>query len=637
METTHKTAQTAATSDRPQPGYLKQGISFLVWYYSVLVMLSVVYRIVFLLLNHGDENCSLANIADISTHGLIHDLAIAGYFTAIPLLLTIVSGFHRLPLKIFYKFYNALLAFATALAFVADLTLYPYWEHKLDAAAILVYIDSPANATASVTVTHLLLLSAALLVLTLAIYQLLSLICRKEPNSCNAILKRPLLLKVLHSIVFLFMAGLMFLGIRGGVTESTNNVGSVYYSGSTRLNHAAVNPVFSFLYTLANIEDFGNEYTFLNEDECNSIVEPLYGQNAAITDTLLTNTRPNIITIILEGFSACFIEELGGKEDVTPNISRLCKEGVLFTNCYANSFRTDRGVLCTLSGYPSFPKTSVMKDANKSQKLPSLASSLKRVGYTSTFLYGGDANFTNMSGYLYSTGYNRIISDRDFTQQERSTHRWGAGDDITFNRLLSLTKEQKSSPWHITYLTLSSHEPWQVPYSRIADDEKANAFAFTDEQLGFFIDSLKADGQWENTLIICIADHSVVGYPQGIRQTNRERNHILFLLLGGALKGEKQIDKICNQTDMVATILAQLQLPIDDFPFSRNILSPQYTTPFAYHCYNNGVSLIDSTGFSVVDLDSNTIIAGAEDANGERRAKQAKAILQSTYKEYTNL
>ena len=67
METTHKTAQTAAAPDRPQPGYLKQGISFLVWYYSVLVMLSVVYRIVFLLLNHGDENCSLANIADITT------------------------------------------------------------------------------------------------------------------------------------------------------------------------------------------------------------------------------------------------------------------------------------------------------------------------------------------------------------------------------------------------------------------------------------------------------------------------------------------------------------------------------------------------------------------------------------------
>lgn len=128
-----------------------------------------------------------------------------------------------------------------------------------------------------------------------------------------------------------------------------------------------------------------------------------------------------------------------------------------------------------------------------------------------------------------------------------------------------------------------------------------------------------------------------MGYPQGIRQTNRERNHILFMLLGGALKSGKQIEKICNQTDMVATILAQLQLPIENFPFSRNILSPQYTTPFAYHCYNNGVSLIDSTGFSVIDLDNNTIIAGAEENEGERRAKQAKAILQSTYQEYTNL
>lgn len=612
---------------------------FLLKYYFALVTVAVVYKLLFLTINHGNESCTAGDYINVAIYGLKHDLAIAGYFTAIPLLLAIVSIFKKTKLRRFYNCYNALIAFSAALAFVSDITLYPYWEFKLDAAAILVYIDSPSNAAASVTITHMIILAIALVVLTLAIYKLLSLICRREPNitidSQNT--KASPLNKVTQSIVYLFCGGLIFLGVRGGITESTNNVGSVFYTNKTYLNHAAVNPIFSFLYTLANLENFSEEYCFFDHKQLQKHIDGLYNHDAQLTDTLLTNTRPNIITIILEGFSAEVVEELGGMKNITPNIDRLSKEGVLFTQCYANSYRTDRGVICTLSGYPSFPKTSVMKSANKSQKLPSLASTLRSAGYTNTFLYGGDANFTNMSGYLYSTGYDRIISDADFTASERSTHRWGAGDDITFDRLYNMVINQRQTPWHITYLTLSSHEPWEVPYNRINNDEKANSFAFTDEMLGNFVEKLKKTKQWDNTLIVCIADHSVVGYPDGIKQTDKKRNHILFVLLGGAINNPRRIETLCNQTDFVATLLAQMQLPTEPFKFSRNILGPEYRYPFAYHCYNNGISLIDSTGFSVLDLDSRKELLDEPTSGGNDRIDKAKAILQTTYTDYTNL
>ena len=196
--------------------------------------------------------------------------------------------------------------------------------------------------------------------------------------------------------------------------------------------------------------------------------------------------------------------------------------------------------------------------------------------------------------------------------------------------------EAGDKPWHITYLTLSSHEPWEVPYNRIEDDKVANSFAFTDEMLGKFVERLKASDKWDNTLIICIADHCVTGYPAGIRQTDKERNHILLMMLGGAINGAKQIEKICNQTDFVATLLAQLQLPNNDFKFSRNILSPQYTSPFAYHCYNNGISLMDSTGYSVYDLTGCKETTAPTPESAER-IKRAKAILQSTYNDFFNL
>ena len=323
-------------------------------------------------------------------------------------------------------------------------------------------------------------------------------------------------------------------------------------------------------------------------------------------------------------------------KSITPNIDRLIDEGVLFTNCYANSYRTDRGVICTLSGYPSFPKTSVMKSTIKSQKLPSVALSLGRAGYTNTFLYGGDINFTNMKGYLYSTGYHHTFADKNFSSAEQESHEWGVGDDITFNRLYDVVMSQTKEPWHITHLTLSSHEPWNVPYDRIPEDKIANSFAFTDEQLGKFIDRLKKTDKWENTLVVCIPDHSVVGYPKGIKQTDRERNHIPLLMLGGAVKRPMHIERLCNQTDMAATLLAQLNLPIEEFTFSRNILGRNYKYPFAYHSYNNGISLIDSTGFTVYDLDSHSVIHESPKDNSNCRLNNAKVILQATYNNYMN-
>ena len=611
------------------------GMRFLLKYYLAFILLSIIYKIIFLTLNHEDACFTVGDYAAILLHGLRHDFAVAGYFTAIPLLLTMADTFMRLPLRFFYKAYNSVIALAISLAFIADITLYPYWEQKLDASAVLVYIGSPANVFASVTATHITMLAIMLATLTYAVYRLLSYICKDECTPCKSS-SHGIIHKATRSLVYLLVAGLMFLGIRGGTTESTNNIGTVYYNDNATLNDAAVNPIFSFLYTLANLENFKEEYAFYSESEREEIFDGLYVQDNSISDTILNTTRPNIVTIILEGMSAGFVETLGGAQNVTPNIGELANESVLFTECYANSFRTDRGVVSILSGYPSFPKTSVMKDANKSSRLPSLASSLKEAGYSNTFLYGGDIMFTNMNGYLLFTGYDRLISDKDFTREETTTHRWGAGDDITFDRLFDTIMATENEPWHITYLTLSSHEPWEVPYSRIDDDKVANSFAFTDEMLGKFVERLKNTDKWNNTLIICIADHCVTGYPAGIRQSDKERNHILFMMLGGAIKKAKRIDTICNQTDFVATLLAQLQLPCNEFKFSRNILSPQYTYPFAYHCYNNGISLMDSTGYSVYDLNGN-IETTVSTPGSENRIKRAKAILQTTYNDFFNL
>ncbi len=604
---------------------MKERLKFLISYYLTPIVLFVPLRLLFLALN-AEKSYGATDYLNVAFHGLQLDIAIAGYMTALPLLLCMASLFVKLPLKKIMLPYNILMAAATALAFIADASLYPFWGFKLDG-TFLQYIDSPENAFASVTVGYLFVRFALFTALTTLITLILHRITAEKFEKTDK--------KILSTTIFLLAGGLIFLGIRGGVKESTNNVGQVYYSDDLFLNHSAVNPIFSFIYSLSKIQDYGDAYNFYGEEERSALFAPLYTTDAAISDTLLNTTRPNIVTIILEGMGSIFVEELGGKKGITPNMSALSKEGVLFTNCYANSYRTDRGLICLLSGYASFPQISVMKSPVKSQSLPAIAGSLSKAGYHNTFLYGGDINFTNMKSYIYSGGFNKVIADTDFPREVQKSHLWGVGDHITFDTLASIVSGQpKDKNWHISYLTLSSHEPWMVPSNSIPDDEIANAFAYTDSCLGAFVEKMKKSEAWENMLIICIPDHVVANYPRDADRTSKIHNHIPLLMIGGAVKEPKRIEKLCNQTDLAATLLAQMQLPTEDFKFSRNILSPEYKYPFAYHTYNNGIQFIDSTGFSMLDLNSGIILKEEPADSTHNRLTKAKAILQSTYNDY---
>lgn len=603
---------------------VKEKFLFLLKYYTALILSFVPLRLVFMAVT-GEGNHSLTDYLQVAWHGLQLDIAVAGYITALPLLLTIVSLFVYMPMRKLFIVYNLFVAIIIGSAFVADISLYPFWEFKLDA-SFLLYLDSPTNAFASVGTGFI---ATRLIAFVFLVALLFTLLHYATPKGL-----RPSKPRVLPLLGLLFTAGLLFLGIRGGVGESTNNVGKVYFSNNQFLNHSAVNPIFSFIYSIGKREDYSESYRFYSPEELNARIDGLYKQDSAISDTLLNNTRPNIITIILEGMSCSLIESMGGAKGVTPNFDRLSQEGVLFTQCYANSYRTDRGLICSLSGYLSFPKTSVMKSVIKSQGLSSIASILSKAGYQNTFLYGGDINFTNMKSYFYSTGYDELIADKDFSIKEKGGHRWGVSDHVTFDSLLHLVKHRPQEPWHITYLTLSSHEPWTVPYNRIADNPIANSFAYTDSCLGNFIQRLKESELWDNTLVICMPDHAVIGFPKGIDQANENRNRIPLLFTGGAVRENRQIATICNQSDLPATLLAQLGLPIESFPFSRNVLSPSYDYPFAYHAFNNGLSFIDSTGFTLFDLDANSIRVEKPADATDSRATKAKAILQAAYNDF---
>jgi phosphoglycerol transferase MdoB-like AlkP superfamily enzyme len=513
------------------------------------------------------------------------------------------------------KGYFLIISLAFALAFVADTSLYPFWGFKLNASC-LQYLESPNEMAASVSTMYLVWRFVALVIATIVIFDGYR---HKFPVRMSMSIKQ----KLKELAIYILCIPLMVIGIRGGVSESTTNTGQVFYSQQLFLNHAAVNPVFSFLSSFEHGEDDYYHYNYFETNEVDDILKDVYTTESVDIDTLLTTQRPNVIVILLESCGAVFTE-LGGHPETMPRFSQIAAEGISFTQCYGNSWRTDRGTVCTLSGWPSFPNVSVMKMPDKSQTMPSIAKTLKQAHYQTHYLYGGDINFTNMRGYLMATGWDKLTSMDDYPKSQR-TSEWGVPDDITFETVYQMATSAQQ-PFLIGYSTLSSHEPWEVPVQQF-DDKIQNAFYYLDQCIGTFIDKLKQSEAWQNTLVVMLPDHGI--QYQQLDETMPLRNLIPVVWTGGAVKTAKRIDKICNQSDIAATLLGQMGLPHDDFTFSRDVLSNTYRYPMAVHNYNNAQSMIDSTGFILYDFDASRFIKH-DSKDAERMLKVSKAILQKT-------
>ncbi len=622
----------------------KEAFLFVLKLYAAYLLVFVAFKPIFMLCNAPD-GLLFGDYLQVMAHGFAMDLSTASYFVVLPLLVTLVACWAKIQgkaLNIFFYSYFILVALAIAIGLLVDCVLYSFWAFKLDA-TVLNYIDSPKDVLASVSFRLVLLGVVAILFVTLLLFWLQ---CRAARRFLQQTVKPKYpAVRLGQSLLLVLMGGILFLAMRGGTGESSMNIGKAYYSEQQFLNHSAVNPVFSFISSAFKAQDFANEYRFFEEHEAKNLFQELdlaaTTANHLDSNSTLHNKRPNIILLLAEGFSAGFIEPLGGDNNVTPCFNQLTKEGILFTQCYANSFRTDRGTVSTLSGYCAFPNISVMKIPQKSRFLPSLAKSLKAEGYCTEFLYGGDINFTNMKSYLLSTGYETVHGDEYFPASTRNSHAWGVQDHIVLDTVAQhlLRHKQKhdikSKPLFLTCLTLSSHEPWQVPYHRIENNERANAIAYTDSCIGALVTTLKEHNLWSDLLLIVVADHGI-SYPGGITEADIRRSHIPLLIAGGAIDSARVVEQYCNQSDLPATLLAAMQIPHSGYRFSRNVLSENYRYPFAFHTFSGGMSYIDSTGVTVYDITANTVITDTPHPSASRLA-QAKAYLQQAMQDFDQL
>ncbi|WP_276496002.1 LTA synthase family protein [Pontibacter litorisediminis] len=605
---------------------LYQPLYFLFW-----ILYFIVARAIFLVY-HLDRSSELASSDVLHTfaYGLRLDASFAAYISILPFLLLLVSAlWQRLPVIKIIRYYTIALLVLLSTLLSVDLELYSHWGFRLDASP-LQYLNSPAEMAASAATAPVFILS----LVTLAVSAIFILLYRRFFDLATYKLR---LNKWLMAGASLLFAALLVLPLRGGWQQIPINQSVVYFSDKPFANHAGLNMPWNLMHALLKYEkSASNPYHYMPEEEAAEMVQALYAATEPDSAAnLLRVQKPNVLFIILESYTAKFVESLGGEKGITPNLDKLAAEGVNFTSIYAAGERSEKGMVALLSGYPVQTTTSIIKYPQKTEKLPQLSQVFEAQGYSTSYYYGGELEFANIKSYLRNGGYDRLIDKYDFDPSSYNS-KWGAHDHVLFERVQQDLKKEKQ-PFFTTVYTLSSHEPFEIPIPAKfpGTDEEAlfrNSVYYTDWALGKFIEEAKQQDWWQNTIVVLAADH-------GHRLPGNDPNHapakfrMPFVLTGGALaKGGVTVEGIGSQTDIAGTLLAQLQLPHQQFSWSRNLLAPS-SSPFAFYVYNDGFGYITPKGTLVYDNVAKQPVIREEGVT-EEQLKAGQAYMQASFEDF---
>ncbi len=607
-----------------------QRLKYILGYWLMWVMIFQTARCVFLLYHYSlTIEIGLTNALLTLWHGLRMDISMAAYFSAaLTLILIVLLPTKEKTTSLAISILNMILVFLSITIVVCDLPAYASWGYRLDATPLR-YLTTPSEAIASVSHLPVFWIGLGWVILIVFVLRLLNKFIKRSPE----ILGRPQKLLPIYAIL-VFLLGIHILPIRGGIQLAPINQSSVYFSQQAFANHSAVNVTWNFFNSLTQDYDRGpNPFVYINEVRAKVIRDSIFHSLNDTTSIISAGLKPNIIVIIWESGTQKIINQNYEHIPVSPGFSKLIQEGVYFSNIYATGDRTDKGIVGVLSGYPAQPVTSIIKNPTKSAKLPTLPAALEKQSYQTAFTYGGELEFANMKAYLLGCGFNQFISKNDFSDKDQNS-KWGAHDGVVADTLLNNLRKTKE-PFFSTWLTLSSHEPFETPVKSVfsGSDETSlfmNSLHYTDSVLYHFIEACKKESFWKNTIVVIIADH---GHPKPETNHQIDRFKIPMLWLGGALnKKGLEITTIGSQTDLAATLLHQLGLNSESFVWSRNLLSKSYK-PSAYFSFNNGFGYTQGNDYFIFDNNTKNTIEQSGSVSMPF-IETGKAIQQRSFGDY---
>ncbi len=594
-----------------------------------------VARLVFVLWNAEAMTALPAGeLIALPFNGIYIDMAMTCYFMAIPYLFFAAAIWTERQwfLRLIRVFTSSLIVLSSIVT-IAELPLYDEWKTKLSYKA-LAFLGTPSEVVRTATTGQLVLGTMAILLLSWVGFWLFK---KMGVGKEISLIRKPYWQALLFSVL---TPCLLAIGLRGGLQEVPIQVSDAYYSKHDVLNLAATNSVFHLMSSCIHGREADKRYHIMPDTDAKALFDKMTRPELDSTTRIFSIEKPNIVLVILESWTADVVGACGGIPGLTPNFDGLAKNGFLFTHCHASGVRSDEGMAAILSAFPAQPKTTIIRMPNKYRRLPCIKNELAAAGYASSFLFGGQLSYGNIRSYLYFNGFDRIVEGEDFDASIPRC-KLGVADEYLFERQLSeLGKERQ--PFFAAMFTLSSHSPYDIPMEPVIDwggkdNGYLNAIVYTDRCLGDFMEKARQTDWYKNTVFIVTADHSRPS-PKNWHPWQPESRRIPLLFFGEPIKEElcgATDTQPASQTDLAATLLAQLGLPTTDYKYSNNLFNP-HGPRLAFYSLDEGCCIVKKEGQVCWHKeDGHTDFVKPADTYITRHIKQeGKAYLQEVVEDY---
>ncbi len=592
-----------------------------------------IQRILFLLVHWGKfQETNWIELSGVFFQSLRLDLATASFLSALPVLFLLFWSYVRTNVsKIIYLTIIFAELVVVSLIHSGEINVYHEWNHKLTS-RVFMHLSNPDEVFrtaewASQVLFFLFLIIEIGLGYLLARFFLLKTIDLEK--------------KWIHIPIGVVYIVLFFVLARGGVQQIPINIDSAYFSTNSRINDLSVNTTYFFgnSYLLYNRNDLELHLPPMNASKVNSIVKDLYAFDRNHENFILSDTKPNVVFVLLESWSASAIGCMSETKGLTPNFDRLSKQGFLFQNIYATNTTSEIGNTSIFSGYPALPEIAISLEPEKNRKLSSINQVLKKTGYSSHYLFSGDLKYGNIQGYLTEHQFDKLADENDFSSSLKKG-KLNYYDEDLYALFLKKINQTKVPFMHCAF-TGSTHSPFDYP-KRVGwekwngvEKDYLNSLFYADQALGAFIEKCKKQPWYANTIFIFVADHG--HHTHTIQSPNQSAFfRIPLLIYGEPIKKEfrgNQSKIIGSQSDIAATLLHQLRQDAKSFKFSKDLLSPTVKS-FAFHATIRGYGFVSDFGSLLYNLDAKKVIENTFDPTNFTREKGKSDALFNAYYAY---
>ena len=378
--------------------------------------------------------------------------------------------------------------------------------------------------------------------------------------------------------ILVLLLGVM--GARSSLGHRPLNPAMVAFSIDPLMNDLTLNSTYSMLFAvkqLQNEDDAFKYYGQMDEDEVINLVRDStnLGLNKYFSKEFPTmashkssyrGQKKNLVILLQESLGARYVGKLGGLP-LTPNIDKLMEEGWNFTNVYATGTRSVRGIEAIITGFSPTPARSVVKLGKSQSGFFSIAHLLKKNGYHTQFIYGGESHFDNMKSFFLGNGFDDM---QDFGTFKEPTFvgSWGASDEDLYAKAhlqFSVLHEQRK-PFFSLVFTTSNHTPFDYPDGRIElynqpKETRENAAKYSDYALGKFFENAKRSAYWADTIFLIVADHDSRAY--GDQLVPIKHFHIPAVIVGSDII-HRQDTRLASQIDLPQTLLSLIGVDSDN-------------------------------------------------------------------------